>query len=106
MLAPGRLYIDGELRLTATFRDEDAALVDPDTVTFETYSPCNVRTTYVYTTDEEVTRLSAGSYAADITPDEAGRWRFRWVTTEPGSAIEGDFLVQESPFATCADDYT
>jgi len=106
MLAPRMLYVDGELRLTATFRDQDNVLIDPDTVTFETFSPCGERVSYVYTTDVEVTRLSSGSYAADIVPDESGRWRFRWLTTEPTSAIEGDFLVQESPFADSCGDYT
>jgi len=106
MLPPGKLYVDSELRLTTKFRDSDGALIDPDTVTFETFSPCGERVSYVYTTDVEVTRLSAGSYAADIVPDESGRWRFRWLTTEPTSAIEGDFLVQESPFADSCDDYT
>jgi hypothetical protein len=99
MLAPGKNYVETTLRLTATFRDSSGDLVDPTTVTFETYSPCGNLTTYVYNTDSEVTRSAAGRYAAEIEPDEVGRWRFRWKTTTPGHTDEGDFLIQDSPFA-------
>ncbi len=101
MLTPGRLYVGTSLRLRIAFRDENGVLIDPDTVTFETYSPCGSRRTYVYETDAEVTQIATGRYAADIVPEEPGRWRFRWLSTGEGEAIaeEGDFLIQDSPFA-------
>ena len=101
MLTPGRLYPGTAIRLTTTLRDQNGNLVDPDTVTFQTYSPCKTEGRYVYGTDAEVTRLSMGSYAVDIAPAESGRWRYRWITTGTGTtvALEGNFLIQESPWA-------
>lgn len=100
-LTPGRLYADTTLQITTAFRDADGVLVDPTTVTFETISPCGGTASYVYGTDDEVTKSATGRYAAEIVPDEPGRWFYRWVTTGSGTAIviEGDFLIQDSPFA-------
>lgn len=108
MLAPGKIYINTELRLTVTFRDDDGTLVDPDTVVIRTMSPCGTEATYTYATDDEVQKSSTGIYTADITPDEAGRWHFRWQTTGTGktTALEGDFIVQNSVFYDwCCPDY-
>ena len=100
MLTPGKYYINTSMRLTMAFEDADGNDVDPTTVTFKTMSPSWVETSYVYGTDDELLRASEGHYTADIVPDEAGRWHFRWVTTGTGTtiAIEGDFLVQDSAF--------
>jgi hypothetical protein len=99
MLTPGKLYVGTSVRLTVSFRDSDGALVDPDAVTFRTFSPCGTQASYVYETDAEVTRTSEGRYVAEIEPDEVGRWRFGWLTETPTFATEGDFLIQDSPFA-------
>ena len=100
MLTPGKYYINTVMRLTVNFQNDSAADVDPTTVTFKTMSPSGTETSYVYLTDSEIQKESVGDYYADITPDEAGRWFFRWVTTGTGTtiAIEGDFLVQDSAF--------
>lgn len=99
-MRPGRLYINSPLRLTASFTDDGGAAVTPDAVTFKVMSPSGVLTSYVFLTDDEVQQLDDDSFAADITPDEAGRWRFRWETTGTGTtfATEGDFLVMASDF--------
>ena len=99
-LTPGKYYVNTSMRLTMAFEDEDGNDVDPSTVTFKTCSPSGVEASYVYTTDDELLRASEGHYTVDIAPDEAGRWFFRWETTGTGTtiAIEGDFLVQDSPF--------
>lgn len=101
MLTPGKLYVNTVLRLNAAFRDASGNLIDPATVKFKTYSPCGMKRSYTYLTDAEVTKISTGRYAADIQPDETGRWRWHWETTGTGTTIaeEGDFLIQESPFA-------
>lgn len=99
MLTPGKLYVGTGLSLTTSFRNSSGTLFDPTTVTFETFSPCGARVTYVYNTDAEITKTATGRYAAAIEPDEVGRWRFRWLTTGTTFATEGDFLIQESPFA-------
>ena len=100
MLEPGKIYVETELRLTAAFTDSSGTAVDPDTVTFKTFSPSRTSASYVYGTDSEVQKASTGNYTADITPDQAGRWSFRWETTGTGKkiALEGDFIVQKSVF--------
>lgn len=100
MLEPGKKYVNTSLRLTVTFVDSDGDPVDPDTVTFKTCSPCRQTASYVYDTDDEVGRSGVGLYYADIVPDKAGRWFFRWETTGAGTSLatEGDFLIQSSPF--------
>ncbi len=100
MLAPGKIFVDGVINITATFTDADGIAVNPTTVTFKTMSPCRTETDYVYGTDSEVTRPATGYYIAQIQPGEAGVWFFRWETTGTGttSAVEGRFNVQISPF--------
>lgn len=108
MLRPGKLYVNTTLRLTINFRNDDGDDVDPATVTFRLRSPCGVESTYVYGSDSEVTKSSVGDYAAEIVPDEAGRWFYRWQTTGSGTALatEGDFLIQDSQFFDgCFTDY-
>lgn len=101
MITPGKIWPGTALRLEISFTDDDGDAVDPTTVTFKTYDPCGDITTYVYLTDSEITRASAGNYLADIQPEQPGRWRYRWQTTGTGTvfATEGDFIVQASPFS-------
>ena len=100
MRTPGKFYVNTEMRLEATFENSDGTAVDPDTVKFRTYAPSGAKASYTYGDDDEVQRESAGKYTADIVPDEAGRWHYRWETTGTGTkiALEGDFLIQESVF--------
>ena len=99
-LRPGKYYVNTTMRIEAIFTDDSGAYVDPTTVTFTTMSPARAETAYVYGTDSEMQRLSAGRYAADIVPDESGRWHYKWTTTGTGKAIvmEDDFLIQYSVF--------
>lgn len=100
MLTPGKNYIGTELRLRIEFVDDNGAYVDPTTVAFETISPRAARVEYEFGTDSEIQKVSTGIYTADVTPDAAGRWHYRWATTGTGTAAakEGDFLVQDSAF--------
>ena len=100
MLAPGKYYNGTEIRLTIAFTDSSGDAVDPDTVTFSTFSPCSTKADYVYGTDSEVQKASTGNYTADISPDESGRWYYRWETTGTGKKIvkEGSFVIQDSKF--------
>ena len=104
-LRPGKYYVNTTLRITIDFIDDDGDDVDPTTVTFKTRSPAAVEATYVYGTDDEMQRLSAGHYSADIVPDESGRWQYRWESTGTGKAItkEGTFSIQASTFYDDAD---
>jgi hypothetical protein len=100
MLAPGKLYPGTQIDLTINLQNAAEADVDPATLTFKLMSPDGVETTYVYGTDAEITKQSVGDYTARITPDKAGRWHYRWITTGSGTVLasEGDFLVQRSVF--------
>lgn len=100
MIRPGKIYPGTSLSLTATFTDDAGALDDPTTITFKTCDPNGTILSYVYGTDSELTRTSIGLYAAEISPDRAGRWHVRWETTGQVSAYEDTFIVQDSPFVS------
>ncbi len=107
MLAPGKHYVNAPIMLQINLTDSSGNDTDPETVLIKIMSPCGVETTYTYGDDDEVTKQSVGDYAADITPDSPGRWRFRWETTNGVIALESDFLVQDSAFyAWDAADYS
>ena len=69
-------YDIGDLvRLAASYTDGDAQPADPDTVALVVLAPDDTETTV------DVTRDEAGEYHADIEPDQAGTWRYRWQAT-------------------------
>jgi hypothetical protein len=108
MIKNGRLYPGMTIRLQVSITDADGDATDPDGIKLKVYSPCGRQTDYVYETDDEITREAAGSYLADLIPNEAGRWHYRWVTTgdleQP--ILEEDFIVLTSPFVDdCCRDY-
>ena len=99
-LSPGRYYPGSAIRLTASFRDENGTDIDPDTLKIKAWSPQGILSQYVYGTDANVVRASAGNYYAEVTPDAAGLWRIRWETTGTNAthATEDKFNVSYSPF--------
>jgi nitrogen fixation protein FixH len=100
MIKNGRLYPGAEMTVSVSFTDSDGTAVDPDTVTFKLREPCGTITSYVYGTDSEVARSSAGNYTATFTPDKGGRWFCRWESTGTGKKTTADemFIVTASPF--------
>ena len=99
-LNPGKNYVNSPLRLSINLQNADGDDTDPATVALDLKSPAGIETTYVYLTDSELQKTDAGDYTCDVTPDEAGRWVYRWRTTGTGTTLRefGDFLVQYSPF--------
>lgn len=99
MLAPGRHYIGDPIRLAVNY-STNGTDVDPTGVTLRVRDPNGIVTEYVYGTDADVVLTDAGDYLCDFIPDQSGRWSFRWVSsgTNTTSALEGEFLVQRSPF--------
>lgn len=97
-IAPGKIYVNRPVRIKANFQI-DGTDTDPTDVTFQTLSPSRVEASYAYS-DDEVYRSGVGNYYIDVTPDEAGRWFFRWSSTGTGTidVQEGDFLVKDSQF--------
>ena len=98
-MRPGRIFINTELRLTANFTDDDGTDTDPDTVTLTAMSPSGGAVTYTYLADDNLSRLDAGDFYCDITPNESGRWFWRWAATGDGTTVahEGNFIVDFSP---------
>lgn len=106
MLKNGRTYPGNPMQLSVNLADNAGNPIDPDTVAFALMGPCGRKTLLTYGTDSEISRASAGIYTADIVPDKAGRWSFRWETTGPQFANEGNFIVLTSPFFdNCCEDY-
>lgn len=69
-----------QVRLQSTF-DLDGVLTDPGTITFKLKVPSGGVTTYVYGTDAQLKRASAGTYYVDYTISEEGVHSFRFVGT-------------------------
>jgi hypothetical protein len=108
MIKNGRLYPGMSIRLQVTITNADGETTEPDGLKLQVYDPCGRRTEYVYGTDDEVTREGVGAYLADLVPNIAGRWHYRWVTTGDFDQpiLEEDFIVLTSPFVdNCCRDY-
>lgn len=82
-------YDIGDLvRLSATFRDSDRALVDPTEVSATIIDSAGTKVTKIYLTDAEIVRDSIGAFHWDFTPLIAGRHWIRWFSTGTGQAAE------------------
>lgn len=97
MLRPGRINFNSSVRLTVDYTDETGEAFDPDTVSFDSYSPEGRQTSYVYGVSE-LQRSVVGSYYIDFPANEVGRWDYRWVATDGTTYLykEGQFQVDES----------
>lgn len=93
-------YDKGDLvRVTGVFYDINDALIDPTVVRFKFSVPGAAATTYVYGTDTQLVRASAGRYYVDLSVTVVGIWRFRWESTGTGQAAEeGEFVVPVGNF--------
>lgn len=91
-------YDRGDLvGVQATFKTADGTLVDPTAVTFMVRNPDDRVTTFVYGTDSDLTRISAGFYQCVLDINKAGTWHYRWASTGTGQAAEeGSFIVRVS----------
>lgn len=100
MLAPGRHYIGDVIRIAVNYSSLGTD-VDPEGVSLSIMDPSGTVVTYVYGSDPDVTLTDVGDYYCDyVIPQKSGRYKYRWTSTGVGttSALEGDFLVQHSPF--------
>ena len=87
------------VRVTADFFD-GIARFDPSVLTFKFMNPAGSVTTYVYGTDDNVSRLSLGRFACDAPVSTAGRWSYRIESTTAGydGDNDGSFTVVASVF--------
>ena len=83
--------IGDQVRLSVTFATVAGTSADPTTVTVYVKSPVHT-TAYVYGTDVEVIKATAGNYYIDITPDRAGFYVGRWVGTGALIAAEEHYI--------------
>ena len=100
MLTPGLRYIGNTERLTVNVYDAADTDTDVVTLTCTVMDPAGGSTVYTYGTDSNIDRESAGDYYCDVTPDQSGRWLYRWVGTGASYTVvdAGSFVVQASPF--------
>lgn len=98
MLSPELKYPGTTIVLTNAFTDDNGFLFDPETVSLELIDPYGSTQSYTYPTT--VLRDSTGQYHADVVPNMGGVWFYRWAVSSGTSklAMEGDFVVQTSPF--------
>lgn len=98
-MRPGRIFVNTEVRLEANFYNDAGTDTDPDTVKLYLYDPNGTQTIYTYQTDDELGRTDTGDYYCDVTPDQSGRWFWRWQATGSATTVayEGNFLVDFSP---------
>jgi hypothetical protein len=89
---------DSVARFSVSFTDTLGAAVDPATVVFKYMTPDGTVTTKTYGTDAFPVKDSAGHYHADFTLNQAGTWRWKWLSTSPGASAEGSLTVHASSF--------
>lgn len=94
---PGPYFIGTTIKLDALYQDEDNAYTNPTTVTFRLIKPDGTEASSTYGDGDSITRASTGVYYTTVTPTLGGRHYFRWETTDPETAKEGNFIVQRSP---------
>jgi len=66
--------------VTGTFRNAAGALANPTAVTLRVRAPDGTTTLVAHTV------VSTGIYTADILPNQAGAWYYRWLATGVGAA--------------------
>ena len=93
-------YSKGDLvRCSAAFATSAGAATDPTSVRFQVRNPAGTTTEYVYGTDAQLVRSSAGSFYVDVNANMVGTWRYRFYSTGTGQAAdEGAFKVKDSWF--------
>jgi hypothetical protein len=91
------------VRSRCTFRDIDAATLDPAAVVCMVKVPDGTETPYVYGVDAELVRVSAGIYQLWIaTNAAAGTYTPRWKGTD----ADGNIVANESAFEVDASAFT
>lgn len=88
-MADNEYDVGDVLRVTGTFTDVDGNLVDPTTVTLR------VKDSAGQTSTIATTNPSQGVYRGEIELTRAGRWFYRWQSTNPNAAEEVRFQVKD-----------
>jgi hypothetical protein len=81
------------------FKNFADVATDPTTVRFRFVKPDGTVTTWVFGTDVQVVRDSAGLFHADVPADQPGKWFYRWEGTGAVvAAFEHEFRVIASVY--------
>lgn len=92
-----RYEIGDLVRIDRTFVNLAGTAVDPATVRLRVRSPSGTVTEVDATNDPS----AVGAFYVDVTPDRAGRWRYRWVSTgDPQLRPTGTFWVNRDLVGT------
>jgi hypothetical protein len=91
-------YNQGQrVRLTAHFTNDEGADADPNVIRLKVKDPTGTVTEYVYPA-APVVKDDTGNYHADIVPNLAGDWYYRWESEGvPQVAEDSQFMVSDSP---------
>ncbi len=90
-----------DVKVTGTFTDEAAALLDPESVFVTVKPPNSAEVTYEYGVDEELEHVAdSGVYTLTVDANEDGVWYVRFYSTGTGKASEVvSFVVTPLPWA-------
>jgi hypothetical protein len=81
------------------FTDIAGNPIDPTGVSLFVTDPTGETTEYVYGTDAELVNTTPGNYHVEVSVDSAGRWFWKWASSDVGQAAEhGEFMVEPSAF--------
>lgn len=82
-------------KLTATFRDLDNAIFDPPVVIVKVKTPAGVESTYQYSLDAGVIRVSEGVYTFEQPWTTNGNWYVRFLAMADGDDIDSALVAYE-----------
>lgn len=88
--------INQAVRLSANFT-VDSVPTDPSEIILFVQEPDGTEHFYYYTSGS-VSKLTTGSYYKDLTPDDSGKWVYRWEGNGVEAADESSFIVNRSEF--------
>ena len=78
--------INDVVRMTGTFTDSGAALLDPTKVTVVYETPDGTATALVYGVDASVKKASSGVFYLDHLTTALGQYEYRFTSTGTGAA--------------------
>ena len=91
--------INQTVRSNATFTDENGAVYDPDSVTFQVQDPTRAQTLYAYGVDTSVVKVSTGVYYWYGTLGIEGLW----VIKPTGTLSTGPIATTQDQLVNVAD---
>lgn len=87
-------YPEGTLvTVRGLFTNSAGAAQDPSVVKLTVTEPDGTTTTYIYLTDDEVTKSATGDYRSNLdTTGKKGMWIYIWWATGTGQSDSGEHV--------------